>query len=130
MFFFWGQDFFTGGRGEEEIFFGPKIFFTGERGEEKIFFGPRIFLQEGEGGRRRFFSWTKDFFYREGRRFQKSSLLEIWREGGGGKHFFYREGGEGGPGKKTRWQRSFFFPLPAGFTVPTATSRLGEGLDI
>jgi hypothetical protein len=28
------------------------------------------------------FFQTKDFFYRENGRFQKSSLLEIWREGG------------------------------------------------
>jgi hypothetical protein len=52
---------------------------------------------KGRGRRRIFFLGAKDFFYREGRRVQKSSLLEIWRGGGGRRRifsdqgFFYRE---------------------------------------
>ncbi len=41
----------------------------------------------GKGGRRKFFS-DQGFFYREDGRFQKSSLLKIWREGGEEKIFF------------------------------------------
>ncbi len=51
----------------------------------------------GKGGRKTFFSRDEDFFYREDERFQKSSLLEIWKEGGevsiffGPRIFFYRK---------------------------------------
>ncbi len=58
------------------------------------------FLQEGEGGETIFFG-PRNFFYR--------------REGGGFRHPEKR------PGAKEA-----FFSLPAGFTVPTATSRLGQ----
>ncbi len=51
--------------------------------ENKIFFRPRIFLQG--------VVLDQEFFYRKGRRFQKSSLLEIWREGGEEKNFFRAE---------------------------------------
>jgi hypothetical protein len=69
---------------------------------------------------------TEDFFYREDGRFQKSSLLEIWRGGGEEKNFFLgakdfftgRGGGEGGPGKKTRCPRSFFSLSPRASLFP------------
>ncbi len=48
--------------------------------ENKIFFRPRIFLQG--------VVLDQEFFYREDGRFQKSSLLEIWIEGGEKKIFF------------------------------------------
>jgi hypothetical protein len=52
----------------------------GGGGRIKIFFQPRIFLQG--------VVLDQEFFYREDGRFQKSSLLEIWREGGEKKIFF------------------------------------------
>jgi hypothetical protein len=68
------------------VFFrGAKIFFTGGRegGEEKIFFWDREFFFYREAVSK-FFLGAKDFFTGRGGRAQKSSLLEIWREGEGG----------------------------------------------
>ncbi len=84
----------------------------------------------GEGGGVRI--RTEHFFYREGG--EDFFRSEHFFTGRGGRRFFSdraffftgRGGEEGGPGKKTRSQRSFFSPFPAGFTVPTATSRLGQ----
>jgi hypothetical protein len=120
-FFFGPRIFFTGkgGRfqkssllevwregGGGEHFFSDRGFFYRELYWTKNFFTGRMegFKSHlclrfgGKEGRRKFFS-DRGFFYREGGRFQKSSLLEVWRKGGGGKHFFLtvdffpREGG-------------------------------------
>jgi hypothetical protein len=56
---------------------------------------------EGRGGGEEFFSRDQGFFYREG-------------------------GRRGRTRKKDPMPKELFFPFSAGFTVPTATSRLGQ----
>jgi hypothetical protein len=69
---------------------------------------------EGRGRRIRIFFGPRIYFYRKGRRFQKSSLLEVWRKGGreeniffSNQGFFYRERGKElfGTQKRRRTQK-------------------------
>ena len=74
------------------------------------------------------------FFTWRGGGFESRLCLRFGGEGGEEKNFFLGPriflqgggGGEGGPGKKDPMAKQLFFPFPAGFTVPTATSRLGQ----
>ncbi len=74
------------------------FFFTGRGGEKKIFSRAKDFFLQG-GRRRRFFSRAEDFFTGRGEGFRDPD--------------------------KDKVPKGFFFP-PRGFTVPTATSRLGQ----
>jgi hypothetical protein len=129
--FFSGRGFFFTGRGgglkklsllevwregrggEEKIFFLNRGFFYRELYWTKNFFTGRMegFKSRlclrfgGKEGRRKFFS-DQGFFYRKDGRFQKSSLLKIWREGGEENIFFL------GPRifLQGRWEGAFLGP--------------------